>query len=97
MDDLEFMLDKKPSIYWRLCWLILTPLLLASILIYTLATLTPVTYGNRSLPQSAHIAGWILLSVGVVQIPLWMLIAILKNRDLSFLQVSVAKEEERPG
>ncbi|XP_014476331.1 PREDICTED: sodium-dependent nutrient amino acid transporter 1-like [Dinoponera quadriceps] len=87
LDDLEFMLDRKPSMYWRICWFIVTPLLLISIFIYTVATLSPLMYGDRSLPNSAHAAGWILLCVGVFQIPLWMLIAMLKNRELPFSQM----------
>lgn len=82
------MLDRKPSVYWRICWLIVTPLLLIIIFIYTVATLSPLTYGDRSLPESAHVAGWILLCVGVLQIPLWMLIAMLRNWELPFSQVS---------
>lgn len=87
LDDLEFMLDKKPSVYWRICWFIVTPLILITIFIYTVATLSPLTYGGRSFPLSAHAAGWMILCIGVVQIPLWMLINILKNRELSFIQV----------
>ncbi|XP_011144437.2 sodium-dependent nutrient amino acid transporter 1 isoform X1 [Harpegnathos saltator] len=87
LDDLEFMLNRKPSVYWRICWFIVTPLLLITIFIYTVATLLPLTYGDRSLPESAHAAGWMLLCVGVLQIPLWMLVAILRNRELSFVQM----------
>ncbi|XP_011346370.1 sodium-dependent nutrient amino acid transporter 1-like isoform X1 [Ooceraea biroi] len=87
MDDLIFMLDRKPSIYWRICWFIVTPLILITIFIYTVATLSPVTYGQRSLPASAHAAGWTLLCIGVLQIPLWMLIAMLKKRELPCMQM----------
>ncbi|RLU21304.1 hypothetical protein DMN91_005677 [Ooceraea biroi] len=51
------------------------------------ATLSPVTYGQRSLPASAHAAGWTLLCIGVLQIPLWMLIAMLKKRELPCMQM----------
>ncbi|XP_011635872.1 sodium-dependent nutrient amino acid transporter 1-like [Pogonomyrmex barbatus] len=87
LEDLEFMLDRKPSIYWRICWFIVTPLLLITIFVYTVATLSPLTYGGVSLPESAHVAGWTILCLGVLQIPLWMLIAMWKNRELSFVQM----------
>ncbi|KAL6259808.1 hypothetical protein P5V15_009719 [Pogonomyrmex californicus] len=87
LEDLEFMLDRKPSIYWRICWFIITPLLLITIFVYTVATLSPLTYGGVSLPESAHVAGWTILCLGVLQIPLWMLIAMWKNRELSFVQM----------
>lgn len=88
LEDLEFMLDRKASVYWRICWFVITPLILIAIFIYTIATLTPLTYGGRSFPGSAHAAGKTLLCIGVLQIPLWMVIAMMKNRELSFSQVT---------
>ncbi|XP_018398178.1 PREDICTED: sodium-dependent nutrient amino acid transporter 1-like [Cyphomyrmex costatus] len=87
LEDLEFMLDRKPSIYWRICWFIVTPFILITIFIYTIATLSPLTYGGTSLPGYAHAIGWTILCIGVVQIPLWMFIAVLKNRELPFIQM----------
>lgn len=54
LDDVEYMLKKRPSAYWRVCWAIVVPLLLAVILIYTIVTLRPLTYSNISYPNSAH-------------------------------------------
>ena len=54
LDDVEYMLKKRPSAYWRVCWAIVVPLLLAVILIYTIVTLRPLTYSNISYPDSAH-------------------------------------------
>ncbi|XP_072761035.1 sodium-dependent nutrient amino acid transporter 1 isoform X2 [Anoplolepis gracilipes] len=87
LEDVEFMLDRQPSVYWRICWFIVTPLILITIFIYTIATLSPLTYGGKSLPESAHAAGWTILCIGVLQIPLWMLIAMLKNRKLPLAEM----------
>lgn len=54
LDDVEFMLKRRPTVYWRVCWGLVTPLLLAVILIYTIATLTPLTYGKVYYPSSAY-------------------------------------------
>lgn len=54
LDDVEYMLKNRPSAYWRICWAIVVPLLLAVILIYTIVTLRPLTYSNISYPDSAH-------------------------------------------
>ena len=54
LDDVEYMLKRRPSVYWRLCWGVITPLLLAVILVYTLISLTPLTYSGISYPDSAH-------------------------------------------
>ncbi|XP_063994384.1 sodium-dependent nutrient amino acid transporter 1-like [Diachasmimorpha longicaudata] len=87
LSDTEFMLNKRPGVYWRFCWGIATPLVLATILIYTIATLTPLTYGGVYYPDSAYAAGWILLSFGVLQIPFWMAYTFLKNRHLGLYEM----------
>ncbi|XP_043514892.1 sodium-dependent nutrient amino acid transporter 1-like isoform X1 [Frieseomelitta varia] len=83
LDDVEYMLKKRPSAYWRVCWAIVVPLLLAVILIYTIVTLKPLTYSNISYPNSAHAAGWTLCAFGILQIPFWMIYTIMSKRNLT--------------
>ncbi|XP_066597410.1 sodium-dependent nutrient amino acid transporter 1-like [Prorops nasuta] len=82
LDDVEYMLNRRPSMYWRLCWGFMTPVLLAVILIYTLASLKPLTYSEIFYPNSAYAIGWSLLAFGLLQIPFWMIHAIYTRRDL---------------
>uniref|UniRef100_A0A1B0B7D6 Transporter n=1 Tax=Glossina palpalis gambiensis TaxID=67801 RepID=A0A1B0B7D6_9MUSC len=69
-EDIKFMLGMNTSIYWRLCWSLISPALLLSVLIYTLLDLRPLTYKNREYPRAAHIIGWCLTTLGLLQIPL---------------------------
>ncbi|KAK2587415.1 hypothetical protein KPH14_003129 [Odynerus spinipes] len=82
MEDVEFMLDTKPTIFWRICWFVITPVILIAIFLYTVATLSPLVYAGRTFPSVAHAAGVIILCIGVLQIPIWMLLAMLRNRHL---------------
>ncbi|XP_017797726.1 PREDICTED: sodium-dependent nutrient amino acid transporter 1-like [Habropoda laboriosa] len=82
LDDVEYMLKRRPSAYWRLCWGVFTPLLLAVILIYTLVTLRPLTYSGISYPDSAHAAGWTICAFGVLQVPFWMTYTIISKRNV---------------
>ncbi|OAD54951.1 Sodium-dependent nutrient amino acid transporter 1 [Eufriesea mexicana] len=86
LDDIEFMLDKETSSYWRICWFLVTPLILIIIFIYTVATLSPLTYGETEYPVSAHAAGTVILCFSIFQIPFWMIVEMLKNRDLPLSQ-----------
>lgn len=52
--DIEFMLNRKTGLYWRLCWGLLTPLMLIVILLYTFGTYSPVTYSGHSFPTWAY-------------------------------------------
>ncbi|XP_076756202.1 sodium-dependent nutrient amino acid transporter 1 isoform X2 [Xylocopa sonorina] len=86
LDDIEFMLGRKMSSYWRICWFLVAPLILITIFFYTVATLSPLEYGGREYPTSAHVAGTILLCFSVSQIPCWMIVEMLRNRNLPVLQ-----------
>ncbi|XP_015434043.1 PREDICTED: sodium-dependent nutrient amino acid transporter 1-like [Dufourea novaeangliae] len=81
VDDVEYMLKRRPSMYWRLCWAVITPVLLAVILVYTLATLRPLTYSGISYPDSAHVAGWSVCAFGALQVPFWFVYTIMSKRD----------------
>ncbi|XP_046408711.1 sodium-dependent nutrient amino acid transporter 1-like [Ischnura elegans] len=79
--DVEFMLGFKVGPYWRLCWGILTPLFLIIILVYTIITLEPLRYGAYVYPDIAIGFGWLLLIIGVLQLPLWAMYAMWKHRE----------------
>ncbi|XP_046821553.1 sodium-dependent nutrient amino acid transporter 1-like isoform X1 [Vespa crabro] len=89
LDDVEYMLKRRPSLYWRICWGVITPLLLATILIYTIIGLTPLTYAGVLYPSSAYAAGWSLLAFGVLQIPFWMIYTIIRKRNLGMPEMII--------
>lgn len=53
VDCIEFMSNRKPSLYWRISWAVLTPLLILFILFYTLFNLTSPTYADAPYPTAA--------------------------------------------
>lgn len=79
--DIEFMVGRKLSAYWRLCWGIITPVLMISILAYAIVTMKPETYQDKPFPTSAYAAGWVLFGFGVIQFPIWALVAVFKRRE----------------
>ena len=50
-DDLEFMLGKRPSAYWKICWGVITPVLLIAIFIYSIAMIQPLNYNGQKYPE----------------------------------------------
>lgn len=52
--DAEFMMGRKVGPYWRWCWAVFTPLIMTAILIYFLATYTPLTYNDVTYPTWAY-------------------------------------------
>lgn len=51
--DIEFMINVKPGIYWRVCWAFLTPLLMFVILIYTFVSYETLKFKNQPYPNWA--------------------------------------------
>lgn len=53
--DIEFMLHKKTCFYWRICWSIITPLLMFSVFVYSLITnQQPKFGGTYTYPDFAY-------------------------------------------
>ncbi|XP_076756123.1 sodium-dependent nutrient amino acid transporter 1 [Xylocopa sonorina] len=96
VDDVEYMLNRRPSAYWRLCWGIVIPILLAVILIYTLITLRPLTYSGVRYPDSAYAAGWTVCAFGILQVPFWMIYTMVCKRDLHLSEIIKSSFEPSP-
>lgn len=45
--DVEFMLNSKPNVYWRISWGIVTPVMMIGIFIYALVKWSPLEYNNQ--------------------------------------------------
>ncbi|KAK3912050.1 Sodium-dependent nutrient amino acid transporter 1 [Frankliniella fusca] len=82
--DLELMLGRRPGLYWRLTWGLITPVTMIVILVYTICTARRLEHNGRPLPDEAVAAGWVIAALGLVQIPLWAAIFFVKNRSLPF-------------
>uniref|UniRef100_A0AAG5DIX9 Transporter n=1 Tax=Anopheles atroparvus TaxID=41427 RepID=A0AAG5DIX9_ANOAO len=84
--DTEFMLGHRPSIYWRLCWRWITPLLMFVILIYNLVTLQPLMYKQYVYPTVAYGIGWCIFAFGLMQLPIWAAYAVYKQSGKSLTE-----------
>ncbi|XP_018524993.1 sodium- and chloride-dependent GABA transporter ine isoform X2 [Lates calcarifer] len=74
------MLGKTPNIYFRLCWLLLCPLLVLCIMISSIVQYTPARYGTYTYPVWAECVGWCVSLVSVVWIPLGAIQEIYSNK-----------------
>ncbi|RZC33029.1 sodium-dependent nutrient amino acid transporter 1, partial [Asbolus verrucosus] len=77
--DIEFMLKKKPGIYWRICWSVIIPIVLVTVFVYFLVTLEELTYEDKQYPKNIIVWGWLLFGVGIMQPVIWWIVQILQN------------------
>ncbi|XP_059047002.1 sodium-dependent nutrient amino acid transporter 1-like [Achroia grisella] len=80
--DIEFMLGIKTSFYWRICWAIMTPLMMIAVFSYAMYTTEALKFGGEYIyPRAAYIAGNSMQYVGMALIPLFIFIAFWKYRS----------------
>ncbi|XP_060895262.1 sodium- and chloride-dependent GABA transporter 1 [Labrus mixtus] len=81
----ERMQGKSPNIYFRVCWLLLCPMLVLCILTTSVVQYTPARYGEYKYPVWAEGVGWCVSLVSIVWIPIGAIQEMLHNKG-SFLQ-----------
>lgn len=53
--DIEYMLGMKSSFYWRICWAIVTPVIMIVVFLYALITTEALVFGgNYTYPSEAY-------------------------------------------
>ncbi|ALC40460.1 CG1698 [Drosophila busckii] len=77
--DVEFMLGIKTSKYYRICWAVITPLMMLTILIYMLALYEPVKYKDYTFLPGVYAFGWCLSAFGVGQLLIWAIPAVRRQ------------------
>ncbi|XP_012252429.2 sodium-dependent nutrient amino acid transporter 1-like [Athalia rosae] len=86
LDDVEFMTGVRPGLYWRLCWVAVTPILMIVIMVYTIVIYTPVTYNDIEFPTSAYAIGWTIVGLTIAQLVAWMAYRLIRTGSSSFKQ-----------
>ncbi|XP_030371971.1 sodium-dependent nutrient amino acid transporter 1 [Scaptodrosophila lebanonensis] len=77
--DVQFMLGIKTSIYYRLCWALITPLMMIAILLYMLILYEPLTYKDYTYQTGVYVFGWCLSAFGIGQVLFWAIPAVRRQ------------------
>lgn len=85
--DIEFMIERRTGLYWRICWKIVTPLIMIGILGYFVLTWQPLTYQDREYSTQLHAAGWFVSLLALLQLPIWAVYAAMKQPKMSWKNV----------
>ncbi|XP_067852722.1 sodium- and chloride-dependent neutral and basic amino acid transporter B(0+)-like isoform X2 [Heptranchias perlo] len=87
--DIEMMIGGKNCLFWlwwRACWFFITPCLLATILIWSLATFAPPTYGPVEYPVWATALGWCMIIFPIMWIPIVAIVKIAQAEGSTLCQ-----------
>lgn len=80
--DIEFMTGRRVTFYWRICWLLLSPITMSIVFIYSTITMKPLTYSGLDFPTEYVVGGWCIFLVAMIQIPLWSFYHLNRNPDV---------------
>ncbi|XP_038630618.1 sodium- and chloride-dependent neutral and basic amino acid transporter B(0+)-like [Scyliorhinus canicula] len=87
--DIEMMIGGQTWLFWlwwRVCWIFISPCLLAVILIWSLATLTPPTYGSVEYPVWATALGWCMIIFCIMWIPIVAIVRVVQAEGATLCQ-----------
>ncbi|XP_055596972.1 sodium-dependent nutrient amino acid transporter 1-like isoform X2 [Uranotaenia lowii] len=73
--DIHFMLNISTSMFWRICWALVTPIVVAVILLGCFISHKPV-----NVPVEYNVIGWCVYALAAIQLPLWALYAIYRQQ-----------------
>ena len=67
--DMSVMFGSQPSVWWKICWMGLTPAFIMFILLFACVDYSPATYDTYTYPLGAEVMGWFMVLAAVGWIP----------------------------
>ncbi|XP_078683122.1 sodium-dependent proline transporter-like isoform X1 [Branchiostoma floridae x Branchiostoma belcheri] len=83
--NIKDMIGHEPSLYFKICWMFVSPALMLFIFIFSLVTYTPVEYNGVTYPGWGVTLGLLMAFSSIIAIPLFAILA-LYNQEGSFFE-----------
>ncbi|KAM8953600.1 sodium- and chloride-dependent neutral and basic amino acid transporter B(0+)-like [Pelodytes ibericus] len=87
IEDIEMMIGKKHWafwLWWRACWIFISPVILTAILLWSLITFEYPSYGDVPYPVWGVALGWCMICFCLIWIPIVAIVKIVQAKGNVF-------------
>ncbi|XP_050310141.1 sodium- and chloride-dependent GABA transporter ine-like isoform X2 [Anthonomus grandis grandis] len=86
--NVKTMTGRHPGWFIKICWMVITPLMIFALWVFLIIDYEPPTYNNGAYhyPRWAIAIGWLICSLSIICIPAYMIVVFVRAPGSTFVE-----------